>query len=74
MGEVFWEKRAPLRSCGRRGLFNENESSTKIAQDLMSGDSLKCVGECKPPRFPLPIIFTAPSLVTRMGDRASHGS
>ena len=25
----FWEKRSLLRSCGRRGLFNENESPTK---------------------------------------------
>ena len=25
----FWEKRAPLRSRGRRDLFNENESPTE---------------------------------------------
>ena len=70
----FWEKRAPLRSRGRRGIFNENESPTKIGWDPMSGDSLKCAGECKPPRFPLPIIFAVPSLMTRMGDRVSHAS
>jgi len=27
----FREKRAPLRSCGRRSLFNENESSTETS-------------------------------------------
>ena len=72
MGDVAYlmKMKVPLR----RSLFNENESSTKIARDPMSGDSLKCVGECKPPRFPLPIIFTTPSLVTRVGDHASHAS
>ena len=72
MGNVAYlmKMNVPLR----RDLFNENESPTKIARDLMSGDSLKCAGECKPPRFPLPIIFVVRSLVSCVGDRTSHGS
>jgi len=34
--------------------------------------SMKCASECKPPRFPLPVIFVALSLMTHVGDHTSQ--